>query len=90
MDARSLITHQPTGRLGQRVGSLEMWALEAYNAGCTLQEFLTIKSDDAQGRERAALALLSGEDFEPTGEGESLQLLESALRGLGISIEEER
>lgn len=85
----SAITHQPVYG-GQRLGFREMWALEAYNASSTLQEFLTIKSDDLRGRERAALALLSGEDVEPAGEGESLRLLANYLRGLGIDVEEVR
>ena len=87
----SLLTGQPTAPLrANMLGFLEMWALQAYNASATLQESLTIKCDDAEGREKAALALLAGETVEPAGEGQSLKLLERALMGLGISVEEER
>jgi DNA-directed RNA polymerase subunit beta len=78
------------GTWGQRAGFLELWALEAYNAGATLQEFLTVKAEDAPGREKTALALLAGEEIDPPSEGGSLELLENALRGVGIKVEEKR
>ncbi|HRT33588.1 MAG TPA: DNA-directed RNA polymerase subunit beta [Bacteroidales bacterium] len=86
----SLITQQPLGGKaqngGQRFGEMEVWALEAFGAANTLQEILTIKSDDVTGRSRAYEAIVKGEPMPTPGIPESLNVLLHELRGLGLSI----
>jgi DNA-directed RNA polymerase subunit beta len=87
----SLVTQQPLGGKaqfgGQRLGEMEVWALEAYGAGHTLQEFLTVKSDDVIGRARMYEALVKGEaDLEP-GVPESFHVLIKELQSLGLDVE---
>ncbi len=92
----SLITQQPLGGKarfgGQRFGEMEVWALQAYGAAALLQEMLTIKSDDVEGRARTYDALVRGEEPPPPGTPASVEVLRHQLRGLGISLdlEEER
>ncbi|MGI5914365.1 MAG: DNA-directed RNA polymerase subunit beta [Bacteroidales bacterium] len=86
----SLITQQPLGGKaqfgGQRFGEMEVWALEAFGAAHTLQEILTIKSDDVIGRAKAYEAIVKGEPMPQPGIPESLNVLLHELRGLGLSI----
>ena len=86
----SLITQQPLGGKaqfgGQRFGEMEVWALEAFGAAHTLQEILTIKSDDVVGRAKAYEAIVKGEPMPQPGIPESLNVLLHELRGLGLSI----
>ncbi len=86
----SLITQQPLGGKaqfgGQRLGEMEVWAIEAYGASHVLQEILTIKSDDVKGRARAYEAIVKGEPMPTPGIPESLNVLLHELRGLGLSI----
>ena len=88
----ALITQQPLGGKahfgGQRVGEMEVWALEAYGAAYTLQEMLTIKSDDVEGRKKAYDAIVSGRPIEDMGEPESFRVLVKELQGLALAIEE--
>jgi DNA-directed RNA polymerase subunit beta len=87
----SLITQQPLGGKaqfgGQRFGEMEVWALEAYGAAYTLQELLTIKSDDINGRAKAYEAITKGEDIHPPGLPESFNVLIHELQSLGIAVE---
>ena len=87
----SLITQQPLGGKanfgGQRFGEMEVWALEAYGAAYTLQEMLTIKSDDVTGRSKAYEAIVKGAPMPTPGIPESLNVLLHELRGLGLSFE---
>ncbi len=87
----SLITQQPLGGKaqhgGQRFGEMEVWALEAYGAAQTLQEMLTIKSDDVQGRARAYEAIIKGEEISRVNIPESFHVLTRELKGLGLDIE---
>ncbi len=87
----SLITQQPLGGKaqfgGQRFGEMEVWALEAYGASHTLQELLTVKSDDVQGRAKAYEALVKGEDVLQPGVPESFKVLFMELRSLGLEVE---
>ncbi|MDD3284882.1 MAG: DNA-directed RNA polymerase subunit beta [Patescibacteria group bacterium] len=87
----SLITQQPLGGKaqfgGQRFGEMEVWALEAYGAAYTLQEMLTIKSDDVNGRSKAYESIIKGEEIEKISIPESFNVLVSELRGLGINVE---
>ncbi len=87
----SLITQQPLGGKahfgGQRFGEMEVWALEAYGAAHTLQEMLTIKSDDVMGRAKAYEALVKGEDIQQLGIPESSKVLFMELRSLGFAAE---
>ena len=87
----SLITQQPLGGKaqfgGQRMGEMEVWALEAYGAAYTLQEMLTIKSDDLFGRSKAYKAILQGEDIPESTTPESFKLLVRELNGLCLDIE---
>jgi len=87
----SLITQQPLGGKaqfgGQRFGEMEVWALEAYGASHTLQELLTVKSDDVQGRAKAYEALVKGEDVLQSGVPESFKVLFMELRSLGLAVE---
>ena len=86
----SLITQQPLGGKaqfgGQRFGEMEVWALEAYGASSTLQEILTIKSDDVQGRAKAYEAIVKGETMPDSGLPESFNVLMHELKGLGLDI----
>ena len=86
----SLITQQPLGGKaqfgGQRFGEMEVWALEGFGAAHVLQEMLTIKSDDVQGRSKAYEAIVKGEPMPTPGIPESLNVLLHELRGLGLSI----
>ncbi len=87
----SLITQQPLGGKaqfgGQRFGEMEVWALEAYGASHTLQEILTVKSDDVKGRSRAYEAIVKGENLPEPGVPESFNVLLKELQGLGLDIE---
>jgi DNA-directed RNA polymerase subunit beta len=87
----SLITQQPLGGKaqfgGQRFGEMEVWALEAHGAAHTLQEMLTIKSDDVLGRAKAYEALVKGEDIQQLGIPESTRVLFMELRSLGFAVE---
>ncbi|MGM9846176.1 MAG: DNA-directed RNA polymerase subunit beta [Muribaculaceae bacterium] len=86
----SLITQQPLGGKaqfgGQRFGEMEVWALEAFGASHILQEILTIKSDDVNGRSKAYEAIVKGDPMPQPGIPESLNVLLHELRGLGLSI----
>jgi DNA-directed RNA polymerase subunit beta len=86
----SLITQQPLGGKaqfgGQRFGEMEVWALEAFGAAHILQEILTIKSDDVNGRSKAYEAIVKGDAMPTPGIPESLNVLLHELRGLGLSI----
>ncbi len=86
----SLITQQPLGGKaqfgGQRFGEMEVWALEAFGAAHVLQEILTIKSDDVNGRSKAYEAIVKGDPMPTPGIPESLNVLLHELRGLGLSI----
>ena len=86
----SLITQQPLGGKaqfgGQRFGEMEVWALEAYGASSTLQEILTIKSDDVQGRAKAYEAIVKGDTMPDPGLPESFNVLMHELKGLGLDI----
>jgi DNA-directed RNA polymerase subunit beta len=87
----SLITQQPLGGKaqfgGQRFGEMEVWALEAYGASHTLQELLTVKSDDVSGRAKAYESLVKGEDIFQPGVPESFKVLFMELRSLGLAVE---
>ncbi|MDA3803055.1 MAG: DNA-directed RNA polymerase subunit beta [Patescibacteria group bacterium] len=87
----SLITQQPLGGKaqsgGQRFGEMEVWALEGYGAAHTLQEMLTIKSDDVPGRSKAYEAIIKGEEIEKLNVPESFNVLIRELKGLGLNIE---
>jgi len=87
----SLVTQQPLGGKaqfgGQRFGEMEVWALEAYGAAHTLQEMLTIKSDDVQGRVKTYEAIVKGEMVEEPGIPASFRVLVKELQSLGLSVE---
>jgi DNA-directed RNA polymerase subunit beta len=87
----SLITQQPLGGKaqfgGQRFGEMEVWALEGYGAAHTLQEVLTIKSDDVTGRSKAYEAIIRGERIQKVNVPESFNVLVSELKGLGLDVE---
>ena len=87
----SLITQQPLGGKaqfgGQRFGEMEVWALEGYGAAHTLQEMLTIKSDDVPGRSKAYEAIIKGEEIEKLNVPESFNVLIRELKGLCLSVE---
>ena len=87
----SLVTQQPLGGKaqfgGQRFGEMEVWALEAYGAAYTLQEMLTVKSDDVIGRVKTYEAIVKGEDILEPGVPESFRVLVKELQSLGLSIE---
>ncbi|NCD00760.1 DNA-directed RNA polymerase subunit beta [bacterium] len=87
----SLITQQPLGGKaqfgGQRFGEMEVWALEGYGAAHTLQEVLTIKSDDVPGRSKAYEAIIKGEEIEKLNVPESFNVLIRELKGLGLNVE---
>jgi len=86
----SLITQQPLGgkaRMGgQRLGEMEVWALQAYGAAHTLQEMITLKSDDPQGRVRLYKAILKGEEYPRPGLPESFRVLVKELQSLALSF----
>ncbi|MFA5356969.1 MAG: DNA-directed RNA polymerase subunit beta [Candidatus Omnitrophota bacterium] len=86
----SLVTQQPLGGKaqfgGQRLGEMEVWALEAYGAAYTLQEMLTVKSDDVSGRTRIYEAIVKGEQRLTHGTPESFNVLIKELQGLGLDI----
>ena len=87
----SLVTQQPLGGKaqfgGQRFGEMEVWALEAYGAAYTLQEMLTVKSDDIAGRTKVYEAIVKGEDNFEAGVPESFNVLVKEIRSLGSNIE---
>jgi DNA-directed RNA polymerase subunit beta len=87
----SLVTQQPLGGKaqfgGQRFGEMEVWALEAYGAAHTLQEMLTVKSDDVMGRVNAYEAIVKGEAIQEPGVPESFRVLVKELQSLGLSVE---
>jgi DNA-directed RNA polymerase subunit beta len=87
----SLITQQPLGGKaqfgGQRFGEMEVWALEAYGAAYTLQEMLTVKSDDVEGRKRLYEAIVRGKNIPEPGIPESFNVLVKELQGLALNIE---
>ena len=86
----SLVTQQPLGGKaqfgGQRLGEMECWTLEAYGAAYTLQEMLTIKSDDVIGRSRAYEAIVKGENIPPANVPESFKVLMKELQSIGLDI----
>jgi DNA-directed RNA polymerase subunit beta len=90
----SLITQQPLGGKarfgGQRFGEMEVWALEAYGAACVLQEQLTVKSDDVDGRMKIYEAMVKGENILEAGTPVSFDVLCNEIRGLAINIELEK
>ncbi len=87
----SLVTQQPLGGKaqfgGQRFGEMEVWALEAYGAAYTLQEMLTIKSDDTQGRVKAYEAIVKGENIARPGVPESFKVLLKEMQSLALDIQ---
>ncbi len=87
----SLVTQQPLGGKaqfgGQRFGEMEVWALEAYGAAHTLQEILTIKSDDIQGRSKAYESIIKGEAIDKLNIPESFNVLIKELKGLALEVE---
>ena len=87
----SLVTQQPLGGKaqfgGQRFGEMEVWALEAYGAAHTLQEILTIKSDDVPGRSKAYESIIKGEEISKINIPESFNVLVRELKGLGLDVE---
>ncbi|HTN44158.1 MAG TPA: DNA-directed RNA polymerase subunit beta [Nitrospiria bacterium] len=87
----SLVTQQPLGGKaqfgGQRLGEMEVWALQAYGAASILQEFLTVKSDDVPGRSRIYEAIVKGENFLEPGLPESFNVLVKELQSLGLDVE---
>jgi len=87
----SLVTQQPLGGKaqfgGQRFGEMEVWALEAYGAAYTLQEMLTVKSDDVQGRVKTYEAIVKGEPIEEPGISTSFRVLVKELQSLGLAVE---
>jgi DNA-directed RNA polymerase subunit beta len=86
----SLVTQQPLGGKaqfgGQRFGEMEVWALEAYGAAHTLQEILTVKSDDVNGRSRVYEAIVKGQNLPDPGIPESFNVLVKELQALGIWV----
>jgi len=86
----SLVTQQPLGGRaqhgGQRLGEMEVWALEAFGASYTLQELLTVKSDDMQGRNEALNAIVKGKPIPKPGTPESFKVLMRELQSLGLDI----
>jgi DNA-directed RNA polymerase subunit beta len=90
----SLVTQQPLGGKaqfgGQRFGEMEVWALEAYGASYTLQEMLTVKSDDVNGRTKMYKNIVDGNHYMEAGMPESFNVLVKEIRSLGISLELEQ
>jgi DNA-directed RNA polymerase subunit beta len=87
----SLVTQQPLGGKaqfgGQRLGEMEVWALEAYGAAFTLQEMLTVKSDDVAGRTRMYEAIVKGDNLLEPGLPESFNVMVKELQSLGLDVE---
>ena len=87
----SLVTQQPLGGKaqfgGQRFGEMEVWALEAYGAAYTLQEMLTVKSDDVAGRTKVYESIVKGDDDFEAGVPESFNVLVKEIRSLGLSVD---
>ena len=87
----SLITQQPLGGKaqfgGQRFGEMEVWALEGYGAAYTLQEMLTIKSDDVLGRAKTYESIVNAEEIRAPHLPESFKVLVSEIKGLGLNVE---
>jgi len=87
----SLVTQQPLGGKaqfgGQRFGEMECWALQAYGAAYTLQEMLTIKSDDVAGRSKVYESIVRGEDNFEIGVPESFNVLVKELKALGLNVD---
>jgi DNA-directed RNA polymerase subunit beta len=87
----SLVTQQPLGGKaqfgGQRLGEMEVWALEAYGAAYTLQEILTVKSDDVVGRTKVYESIVKGRNLHQAGLPESFNVLLKELQGLGLDVE---
>jgi len=87
----SLVTQQPLGGKaqfgGQRFGEMEVWALQAYGAAYTLQEMLTVKSDDVAGRTKVYEAIVRGDDAFEAGIPESFNVLVKEMRSLGLNVE---
>ena len=90
----SLVTQQPLGGKaqygGQRFGEMEVWAMEAYGAAYTLQELLTVKSDDVQGRTKMYKNIVDGTHEMDAGMPESFNVLVKEVRSLGINVELEQ
>ena len=86
----SLVTQQPLGgkaqQGGQRLGEMEVWALEAYGAAYTLQEMLTVKSDDVSGRTKVYESIIKGDDDFEAGIPESFNVLIKELKSLGLNV----
>jgi DNA-directed RNA polymerase subunit beta len=84
------VTQQPLGGKaqfgGQRFGEMEVWALEAYGAAYTLQELLTVKSDDVSGRARAYESIIKGKSMAQPGTPESFRVLVRELRSIGLDV----
>jgi DNA-directed RNA polymerase subunit beta len=87
----SLVTQQPLGGKaqfgGQRLGEMEVWALEAYGAAYTLQEMLTVKSDDVVGRTRMYEAIVKGDNLLEPGLPESFNVMVKELQSLGLDVD---
>ena len=87
----SLVTQQPLGGKaqfgGQRFGEMEVWALEAYGSAYTLQEMLTVKSDDVAGRSRVYESIVKGENTPEPGVPESFNVLIKELQSLALDVE---
>jgi len=87
----SLVTQQPLGGKaqlgGQRFGEMEVWALEAYGAAYTLQEILTVKSDDVAGRSKVYETIVKGDDKFESGIPESFNVLMKEIKSLGLNID---
>ena len=87
----SMVTQQPLGGKaqfgGQRFGEMEVWALEAYGAAYTLQEIITVKSDDVTGRVKTYEAIVKGENIPPAGTPESFKVLFKELEALGLDVQ---
>ena len=87
----SLVTQQPLGGKaqfgGQRVGEMEVWALEAYGASYTLQEMLTVKSDDVAGRTKVYEAIVRGQHDFQSGVPESFNVLVKELKSLALDVQ---
>jgi DNA-directed RNA polymerase subunit beta len=87
----SLITQQPLGGKarfgGQRLGEMEVWALEAYGAAYLLQELLTVKSDDVDGRTKIYESMVKGKNILEPGTPVSFEVLMNEIRGLGLNIQ---
>src|SRR5258708_20508556 len=86
----SLVTQQPLGGKaqygGQRFGEMEVWAMEAYGAGYALQELLTVKSDDVQGRTRIYESIVKGDNALEAGIPESFNVLVKEMQSLGLDV----